>query len=157
MKMKSLGMILIALVIPAGLFAQPHTPSSLQQEHVNEQQPGMTHQPMMKQCQMLMNKHQEMMSQMKALDSRLDEKVAAMNAARGKKKVDAMADVINELVTQRRKMRQQMMMQMGMMRHMMDHLRMEEGVASLSTCPMMKEMMHMMEGKEKGDRQNDNK
>ncbi len=38
-------------------------------------------------------------------DARLDSLVAAMNAAKGDRKVKAMADVINELVAQRKTMR----------------------------------------------------
>jgi hypothetical protein len=51
-------------------------------------------------------KHEKMMAEMKAMDARLDEKVAAMNAAKGDQKVEAMAAVINELVSQRKEMRQ---------------------------------------------------
>jgi hypothetical protein len=53
------------------------------------------------------------MQQMDSLDTRLDSLVARMNRATGNQKVAAMADVINELVTQRRTMA-------GRMRMMMD-------------------------------------
>jgi hypothetical protein len=43
---------------------------------------------------------------MRAMDTRLDEKLAAMNAAKGDQKVEAMASVINELVSQRKEMRE---------------------------------------------------
>jgi uncharacterized coiled-coil DUF342 family protein len=46
---------------------------------------------------------------MKEMDTRLDAKVAAMDAAKGEKKVDAMAAVIKEMVSQRKEMRDHMM------------------------------------------------
>ena len=53
--------------------------------------------------------HEEMMAEMKAMDARLTEKVAAMNAAGGNDKIEAMAAVINELVAQRKTMQEHMM------------------------------------------------
>lgn len=50
---------------------------------------------------------QDMINQMAADEARLDELVAAMNAAQGSAKVDAIAAVVNELVSQRRAMRAQ--------------------------------------------------
>lgn len=49
--------------------------------------------------------HQEMMKQRAADDAKLEELVATMNAARGDAKVDAIAAVVNELVSQHRSMR----------------------------------------------------
>jgi hypothetical protein len=46
----------------------------------------------------------EMMTDMKAMDARLDEKLAAVNAAQGEAKVDAMAALLTELVSQRKTM-----------------------------------------------------
>ena len=46
----------------------------------------------------------KMMGDMKAKDASLDQKVAAMNAATGAAKIEAMAAVINELVSQRKQM-----------------------------------------------------
>ena len=46
--------------------------------------------------------HPDMRQRMQAHDARLDELVAAMNAASGEAKVDAIAAVVNELVEQRR-------------------------------------------------------
>jgi ABC-type xylose transport system permease subunit len=43
-----------------------------------------------------------MMGDLSALDAKLDEKVAAMNAAQGEEKVAAMAAVLNEMVAQRK-------------------------------------------------------
>lgn len=65
-------------------------------------------------CESMMKHHENMRAErsemMMELDARLDRKVAAMNAARGKRKIEAMAAVINEMVAQRKEMREQMMM-----------------------------------------------
>ena len=52
--------------------------------------------------------HAVMRAQMHAHDARLDEFVAAMNAAEGEAKIDAVAAVVNELVAQRRTRRAHM-------------------------------------------------
>ncbi|MGH9366519.1 MAG: hypothetical protein ACRD3M_02455 [Thermoanaerobaculia bacterium] len=104
--------------------------------------PGMMTEGMMDES--MMARHKEMMAKMEAMDSRLDDLVKKMNAAKGSKKVDAIAAVVNELVLQRKEMRRQMMaMQPEMMRHMMQHMHMgmmKGMMESLSQCPMMTEM-----------------
>lgn len=50
--------------------------------------------------------HADMRARMHAHDLRLDELVAAMNAAEGEAKIDAVAAVVNELVAQRRTRRE---------------------------------------------------
>jgi len=60
-------------------------------------------------CKAMMQKKQQRMQKCKMMDAKLDELVAAMNAATGQQKVDAMAAVLNELVAQRKAMRQMMM------------------------------------------------
>lgn len=60
---------------------------------------------MMERCKEWQARHEKMMAEMKAMDARLDERLAAMNAAKGDQKVEAMAAVINELVSQRKAMR----------------------------------------------------
>ena len=47
---------------------------------------------------------QAVMADMKQMDARLDEKIAAMNAAQGGEKVEAMAAVLNELAAQHKSM-----------------------------------------------------
>jgi hypothetical protein len=80
-----------------------------------------------------------MMTEMKAVDERLDDLVVKMNAASGMEKMGAIANVVTEMVTQRRTMRDNMMKtQEGMMSHMMEH--MQAGTASMAMCPMMKQM-----------------
>ncbi len=55
-----------------------------------------------------MAKHQKMMAEMESMDAKLDSLVAAMNAATGDNKVDAIAAVLEELVGQRKVMREKM-------------------------------------------------
>jgi hypothetical protein len=73
-----------------------------------------------------------------------------MNGAAGSKKSDAVAAVVNELVTQRKQMRDDMMaMAPEMMKHMMAHMRMGmmKGMEdAMATCPMMKSMEHSKDG-----------
>ena len=103
--------------------------------------PGMHHPPGQMDsmnCQAMMEK---MQSSAKAMDDRLQGLVDDMNKARGSAKVDRMAAVINELVSQRKQMREQMMTMMPqMMGHMMQHMQsgMAKGMAEeMKTCPMM--------------------
>ena len=79
-------------------------------------------------------RHEKMMADMKAMDTRLDEKVAAMNAAKGDQKVEAMAAVINELVSQRKEMKANM----GPMHHGMKCPKMGPSTTMPPDCPMMK-------------------
>ncbi len=57
--------------------------------------------------------HKKMMAEhdkmAKEMDARLQEKIDAMNAAKGDQKVEAMAAVINEMFAQRKQMRENMM------------------------------------------------
>jgi hypothetical protein len=62
----------------------------------------------------------EMMTDMKAMDARLDEKLGAVNAAQGEAKVDAMATLLNEIVSQRKAMHEKMV-----------------GMPPMVGCPMM--------------------
>ena len=78
-------------------------------------------------------KHDKMVAEMKAMDTRLDEKLAAMNAAKGDQKIEAMAAVINELVSQRKAMKEGF----GPMHHGMKCPRM--GHPGAIDCPMMKQ------------------
>lgn len=97
----------------------------------------------MQNCMMMTGMQKQMHGRMQAMDAELDRLVAAMNKAKGSKKTDAIAAVLNRLVSQRKTQRNQMMgMEMGMMGHMMEH--MQSGKDSLNQCPMMKGMMGMM-------------
>lgn len=96
------------------------------------------------QCKQMMAMHTQMMADMKAMDSSLDQKVAAMNAAKGNAKVDAMAAVINEMASQRKQMMAKMTsMRDQMMAHMGEHVAQSGSTAmrqSMAQCPMMKGM-----------------
>jgi hypothetical protein len=88
----------------------------------------------------MMAQRQQMMADLKAMDARLDQKVAAMNAASGQAKVDAMASVINEMVAQRRERQQKIMaMHDRMMGHMAGHMPARTGSTGRgwTNCPMM--------------------
>jgi peptidoglycan hydrolase CwlO-like protein len=99
----------------------------------------MTPQQMQEKCEEMMAKHQQMQQEMAAMDARLEELVQQMNAATGEARVDAMAEVINELFEQRRDMHEMMMeMGPGMMGHMMMHMNPE----MMEMCPMMQRHPH---------------
>jgi phage-related minor tail protein len=94
MKARILGTIaFVAALMANGAFAQK-----------NESKAGMPEGNMQ-----MMAMHNQMMAEMKAMDANLDLKVAAMNAAKGGAKVDAMAAVINEMVSQHKQMMAKMM------------------------------------------------
>ena len=67
----------------------------------------------------MMQRHQQMMAEMKAADARLDQLVSDMNSATGDAKVTAIARVVSELVNQHKVMHGRMgamdgqMMMMG--------------------------------------------
>jgi hypothetical protein len=68
----------------------------------------------------MMAERQKMMAEMKVSQKKLDDLVAAMNAAKGADKVDRIAAVVTELATQHRQMGMRMMsMGGGMMMPMM--------------------------------------
>ena len=100
--MKKVLMFLISLaflIMPCASFAQ-------QAKAPAPEDQAMPKKMMMDHCGQMKGEHQKMM---KDMDARLDAKVAAMDAATGDKKVEAMADVIKEMVAQRKEMRQHMM------------------------------------------------
>jgi len=130
---------MIALAFTTGAFAQPsqhggvHLKKPMQKEKVvkAEDMPAL--------CKAMMAEHSEMAKKMKAMDMRLDEKVAAMEKATGDKRIDLMVDVIQDLVAQRKDMGAQTMVGMhSMMGHMMTHM---EAGTMMSECTMMKKMM----------------
>ena len=68
---------------------------------------------MMGKCKEMMAKHDEAKAEWKAMDDRLNEKIGAMNAAKGDQRMEAMAAVINEMADQRTKMREMFMSMHG--------------------------------------------
>ncbi len=113
---RGLTMLAMAVALAAGpVLAQEAAPKAA--EH-----PGHGHAGMMKGGDKgdMMSMHAQMMTDMKAMDARLDQKLAAMNEAKDKNKVDAIVAVVNEMAAQRKEMmanmagmHDQMMMQMG--------------------------------------------
>jgi outer membrane murein-binding lipoprotein Lpp len=93
-------------------------------------------------CKAMMAKHEQMMSDMQAMNTALDQKLATMEKATGPAKVDAMAAVITEMVAQRKQMQQKMMaMRSDMMTHMGAHMRGTppgSKAGPMMDCPMMK-------------------
>lgn len=108
------------------------------------EEPGMAHPPMAPPPAMgegMMGMHKEMQARMTAMDLELAELVAAMEAASGDRKVDAVAAVVNALVSQRQAMREAMIeMQPRMMHRMMEHMSsgMKQPMAGCG-CPMMQQ------------------
>jgi hypothetical protein len=139
---RTIPILLVSFVGAATLWAQPTpTPPAAQKVEMSGK-PGMMDEKKMDES--MMAQHKEMMAKMEAMDSRLDDLVTKMNAAKGSRKADAVAAVVNELVAQRKQMREHMMaMQPQMMKHMMEHMHagMKKGMMeSMSDCPMMKGM-----------------
>lgn len=105
---------------------------------------------------------QQMMANMRAMDQKLNDLVKKMDAARGTDKVDAVAGIVKEMVSQRAQMRDRMMaMQDQMMSHMMQHMTAMQGgmmsmmanrggqagaMQSMTDCPMMKELSKEQSG-----------
>jgi hypothetical protein len=97
-------------------------------------------------CQAMLVDQEQMLTEMKIADERLDALVSKMNGASGTDKADATAAVVTEMVTQRRTMRDgAMKMQHEMMTHMTEH--MQAGKDSMAMCPMMKQMKPMKDMK----------
>src|SRR6185295_16130537 len=59
--------------------------------------------------------HAELMAKLTAMDAKVDGLLAAMNAARGDAKVDAIAAVVTELAAQRKELRDMVMQGMHAM------------------------------------------
>lgn len=93
-------------------------------------------------CQEMMKHMQALQTRIKEMDEALDKKVADMNTAEGDKKIQAMADVINEMVSQRKAMREMMAdMQQKHMAHTAGHIAKgmtPEARHSMGMCPVMR-------------------
>lgn len=90
-------------------------------------------------CTEMMANRTPTMVDMKAMDAQLDQKLAAMKGAAGDARIEAMAEVINELVSQRKATRDQMLAtQCDMARHGGSAASPQQD--SMSECPMMKDM-----------------
>ncbi len=99
---------------------------------------------MMDECQAMMARHAQMEEEMALMDARLDRLIAAIDKSRGKRKIDAITDVLTEMVSQRKAMRSMLLSaRPEMARHMMEHMAQgkKDGSAIVAMCPMMKSMM----------------
>jgi hypothetical protein len=115
LNMRSLrAMTLAAVLGTASAMAQ----DAAQPPPHNEMMPGKMA-GMGDQSMPMMAMHEKMMADMKAMDARMDLKVAAMNAAKGSAKTNAIAAVINEMVSQQKQMMASMATMHG---HMMEHM-----------------------------------
>jgi len=122
------------MALALGVVAQAQTQAP---QHQHPQPPAQQAGDMAEKCKAMMAGHQKMMGEMKAVDQRLDELVAKMNAASGPAKLDATAAAVTELVAARKAMHGGMMgMHQSMAGHMMEH--MQAGPQSMAMCPMMK-------------------
>jgi hypothetical protein len=138
--MKKWWAVIIALVlvsVPVFVLAQQAAAPSAPSQEQKAGSEGKMDAGMMEKHKDWQVRHEKMMAEMKAMDTRLDEKLAAMNAAKGDQKVEAMAAVINELVTQRKEMRENF----GPMHHGMKGPMM--GKQGMMDCPMMKHHVDM--------------
>ena len=83
---------------------------------------GMMGGPMMDRGMKMMEMHQKMQDEMKAMDAESDKMVTEMNQATGQKKIDAMAALLTRLVAQRKMMNDRMQAQCmrDMMKMMME-------------------------------------
>ncbi|WP_373498747.1 hypothetical protein [Desulfococcus sp.] len=122
----SILLVLAVLMMPRGVSAQqetaqpPAAPAQIRAPLEHKQ--GMPKMPMMSEAQM--KECDEMMARMKEMDARLDAKVADMDAAKGDQKVEAMAAVIKEMVSQRKEMQEHMMKMHDMRKgYMMEHMK----------------------------------
>ena len=152
MKVKTTSRMVPVLALAAALtasggLAQQSPPKAGKQ--AGSAQSGMMSGNMGDHCKQMMTMHNQMTADMKAMDAGLEQKVAAMNAAKGNAKVDAMAAVINEMATQRKQMMAKTSsMRDQMMAHMGEHMAQPGGTGmgqSMAQCPMMKGMKDMDE------------
>ena len=111
-----LPLFLALVLVPLWAIAQKETPKEVAPGSSTEQPGPKTpdaeagksagHHQMNEKCKEMMAKHEQFKADWKAMDTRLDEKLAAMNAAKGDNKTAAMAAVINEMAAQRKEMRE---------------------------------------------------
>ena len=117
LNVKSLRVIALAVVIgTTSALAQQAVAPPPHSEMKSGELAGMGGQSMQ-----MMAMHEQMMADMKAMDARMDLKVAAMNAAKGPAKTNAIAAVINEMVSQQKQMMAKMATMHGQMMEHMAH------------------------------------
>jgi hypothetical protein len=137
LSIKVLPLIALAAAVGAtGALAQKNEPQPVKP-------PGGPHSAMMADhCKQMMAMHEQMAADMKAMDAKLEQMVAIMNAATGSAKTEAMAAVINEMASQRKEtMAKMSSMQSRMMAHTGEHMAQSGGPHmghAMAQCPMMK-------------------
>ena len=155
--------ILVSMISVAGAIATVAptavTSSSAQpQEHRHEYDQPEEAQPLSQRCAAMSEMHQKMMERVGQADTRLSDLADRMNEVSAEAKVEAMAALLNEIVTQRTSMHERMStMHNRMMGHMMEHMaaampevEREAMHEAMQGCPMMK-AMHGDPGDEKPD------
>jgi hypothetical protein len=115
LNLKSLRTVALVVVIgTSSAFAQQAVTPPPQSRTMQDKMAGMGDQ-----SAKMMAMREKMKADMKSMDAKMDVKVAAMNAAEGPAKTDAMAAVVNEMVLQHK----QMMANMDTMcNQMMEHM-----------------------------------
>src|SRR3972149_7720678 len=89
--------------LPLALLIGPPAARGQAPESHAHQKHGEMGAQMMPECQAMMADRERMMSEMGQGEAKLDELIAAMNAAQGEAKVDALAQVVSEMAGQRKK------------------------------------------------------
>lgn len=135
MKIRSLVVVcLFALFVPVAALAQPEQTSTDQSKTQMDQKGGAPT------CQQMMEKMRATHQQIQQMEQKLDELVAKMNSAQGQAKVDAMAEVINQMAAEHKVVREAMKQGPMMMQHMCSHMGKMMGKSDKdmkSCCPMM--------------------
>ncbi len=142
-------LVLTGVMLATGLFAQTpahsHDHSAQTPARTGKQAPPkpgmMDDKTMMAHCMEMMQKHDQMQADFKAMDAKMDDLVAKMTAASGADRYEAMTAVVTEMIAQQRTQRDKAAaMQSEMMQHMMEHMQMGKQSKSMPMCPMMKGM-----------------
>ena len=146
LSLRAVSMTAMALLLAGVAIVQAQTGAS------QPQRPMMVDET---QAASMMAERQKMMANMRAMDQKLNDLIAQIDAARGDDaKIEAVAAVVKQLVAQRTQMHSQMeAMQTRMMDHMMEHMMSMQGgmmgmmnrgqtgaMQPMSNCPMMKEL-----------------
>lgn len=146
MQTRTLALAVLAAAAPALLWSQASPQPSPPPGHEHHRggvgpaaKAGPAAKPeMMAHCKEMMGRHQQMMEEMKAADTRLDALVTRLNGASGDDaRLDALTAVVTEMVAQRRQMHERMA---SMPQMMMGHAMQHAAGGGAMDCPMMKGM-----------------
>lgn len=142
MGQRTAGVLAAAVfLVCTGIVYSAETEPVKEVQTVKEVQPAKDADQLQERCKAFVNRMQTMHAEMKAMDARLDQKLTAMNTAKGDAKITAMADVISELAAQRKTQRQRYDdLSSRTLWHGMDHGAMtstKEGRECLANCMSM--------------------